>query len=406
LTTGFGFFLPVGSGNWLGLFIKVILFILIFLILYPFFFEAESLKIRIKKSGPVEEELSVDEDTGETAREREWKGFGETFRRYTEDFLTVIRSAVVASNVGLYLQKGKEGLEFHAGESEAGRWDRHVLIDDGSIIDHVAKDKVPVLEGNLPIGTVLDGLPGLEIRSILGVPLMWEGELVGVLALGGEATESFGAEDQEFLVKCGGLITKVMAACHRGIRWEMEQEVYAVHLELETMLAQVEDEESAVSVFAELIKSLFPFDRLTLCVKDGEEGIIRNVIGQIDNLDTGLRFSLSEGLNGWVLNKNSAMLIADIERGDYIRPRYFREENSKHGLRSFLGIPMGRGKEVWGCLSLESRAVDQYSEKGKDVLSLLADNLYIILERFQLLNHLRELGTSCSSKPQSKFILD
>ena len=391
VTVGIGFFLPVSSGNWLGLVIKCILFILIFLVLYPVFFKTEWIKFSMIKPGTVEEKPPTDTVLEDLSQEGEWKGFGEAFRWYIREFLTVIRSAVVSSYAGFYLQKGEEGLEFQAGESEHGRWDRRVKISEGSLIDQVTKQKSPILEDNLPIGKTLEGLPASKIRSFLGIPLLWEGECVGVLALGGETTESFGEADQDFLIRCGELITQVMALCHRGLRWEMDQEVYHVHLNLEKMLVQAQDEESAVSFFAQEIRKLFVFDRLTLCVKEGEEGIIRCVFGQIDDLDRGCRFSLNEGLTGWVMKRNAPMLLSDMEKGDYVRPRYFRNENSRHGLRSFLGIPLGREDAVWGCLSLESRSVNQYTEKAKEVFTALAVRLYSALERIQLLVEHREL---------------
>jgi transcriptional regulator with GAF, ATPase, and Fis domain len=186
----------------------------------------------------------------------------------------------------------------------------------------------------------------------------------------------------------------------------MDQEVFKVLVKLQNLLAQTKDEEGAVSSFVQEIRHLFSFDRFTLCFKEGNEGVIRHVYGQVDDFDRGTRFLLNEGLNGWIIKRNAPMIIADIEKGDYIRPRYFRDEYSKHGLRSFLGVPLGRGEEAWGCLSLESRLVNQYSEKGKDVLSLLAEYLYSTLERISLILQLRELGQGGNVSQSPRFRME
>ena len=106
--------------------------------------------------------------------------------------------------------------------------------------------------------------------------------------------------------------------------------------------------------------------------------------------DQGLRFSLNEGLNGWVLKRNTPLLVDDMEEGNYIRPRYSRDEDPKHGLRSFMGIPLGSGQGAWGCLSIESRSVNQYTVKERDVLLTLSIPFQITLERFHLRQRLKE----------------
>jgi len=406
VTVGIGFFLPVSRSGWLGYVGKGILFIFVFLVFHAFSFVPGRIAVPRKKEDRGGEDSSSEVISEEVFQKGEWKDFGEAFRRYYQELLTVVRNAVAASCVGLYLKRGRDGLEFHAGEDDQGHVSRQASVVEGDLVDRVSKQKAVLLEGNLPIGTVLNGMPDSEIRSFLGVPLVWENEVVGVLAVGSEATESFGEEDRDLLVRCGRLVSQVMAVYHRGLRWQMDQEVYRVYLDLEKALQDVEDEESAVFCFVQHIRKLFSFDRFTLCAKEGEEGSIRYVHGQVDDLDRDTRFSLDEGLNGWVLKRNVSLLIPDMEEGDSIRPRYFRDEDSKHGLRSFLGIPLGKGESVWGCFSLESKEVDQYSEKGKEVLTTLAVPLQSTFERIHLMKQFQELSQGRGSPDSAKFEMD
>ena len=115
------------------------------------------------------------------------------------------------------------------------------------------------------------------------------------------------------------------------------------------------------------------------------EGEIRFVYGQVDHLDRGTRFPLDGGLNGWLIKRNAPLIIQDIEEGRFIRPRYFADEDSKHGMHAFLGIPLNGGREqAWGCISLESKQSGQYAAKAKDVLTTLAIPLQLALERLTL----------------------
>lgn len=402
-----GFFLPVSRSLWWGVLLKGILFLVVLLLLYHYLLTPSGIQFSVRREDQRDREVSAEEMGVERVfGEEAWCGFGEAFRRFCREFATVVRTAVVGSCVGLYLRRSGGELELQAGENDRSQTDRRTVVPEGCLEDHVAKHRAPLLEGNLPIGTVLAGVAGSEIRSFLGVPLIVEDRVVGVLAVGSDATESFGETDREFLIRCGGVITQVMAGYHRGLQWEMDQEVYRIHLELEKILGKTEDEESAVFGFVEHIQKVLPFDRFTLCVREGDEGIIRYVYGQIDDLDRGVRFSLDDGLNGWILKRHAPLLISDMSEGDCVRPRCYRDENPKHGLRSFLGISLGRGERAWGCLSLESRVVGEYGEKEKEVLTTLAVHLEFTLELLLLLKQLRELGTDGMSFQPARFQME
>jgi transcriptional regulator with GAF, ATPase, and Fis domain len=386
---GLGFFLPISLGAWIGLIVKIVLFLVMVYVLHSLFSTWDGQDITGSET-EYSGKPPVIQDREETQKESgAWKGFGWAFQDYSGEFLTVVRNAVVASCSGFYLRKGDDTLEFQMGETEGRRVTARTLVPEGDLVEQVMRNESSILEGNLPIGMTLAGIPGMEIRSFLGVPISWKGEVVGTLAVGSGATESFGEEDRDFLVHCGGLISRVMALCHRGIRWEMDQEVFQIHRDMEKAILSATDEESAALAFVSHIRRLFPFDRFTLCVRQGEIGMIRHVFGQVDDLDKGVQFPLDEGLNGWVLKRNTPLIISNMKEGDYIRPRYFVEENTRHGFHSFLGIPFGSVEgAAWGSISLESKSAGQYGEKGRDVLTMLSVPLQICLERIYLKNRI------------------
>lgn len=387
---GMGFFVPFSNTTWIGFLIKAGLFIGVISFAYYFYFDPSRAVIIGRDSKNIDEQGS-EAGSEDIFSEGQWSGFGEAFQWYYQEFLTVIKDALAASCVGLYLQKGHNSMEFQAGEYEDGRLDRRMLISENSLVDMVAKQKVSVIEGNLPIGTELDGFGGVEIRSFLGVPLVWEEKLVGVIALGSEATENFSKEDEIFLCRCGNLLTQVMAVYHRGLRWETDQELYQIHKQMIQSMTRVDSEDNAVYTFVQLIRQLYPFDRFTLCQREEDEGIIRHVYGQVDGLDRGVPFPLDAGLNGWVIKRNTPLVISDMSEGAFLRPRYFQGEDTRHGLHAFLGMPLGQGEDAWGCISLESRSAEQYGEKAKEVLSTLKLYLESVLERYQLEKRINEL---------------
>lgn len=388
IAVGIGFFVPISRNLWLGILCKSILFLFIFFVLYSVFITPVSQRDDLVESEKDEKTLhgiaAPPEGFNGTG-----DGFGDTFRRYVHEFLSVVRRAFVASYAGFYLKKAQGRIEFQMGESEDGFLDGGVSTREGGLIDRVAKQGMPILEANLPGKTVFEGVPDSEIRSFTGVPLFWENNTLGVLAVGSRAASSFSEEDADFLLKYGELITRVMAMCHKGLKWESEQRIYRMHLHLEKALEKAADEDSVISEFVQVVKKVFSFERFSLCVKEGEEGVVRYAMGQADSFDKGFRFPLDEGLNGWIMKRNAPLIIGDMEEGDYVRPRYARNEDSKHGMHSFLGIPLGSGEGAWGCLNLESRSVNEYGEKEKEVLAALAVPLKMSLKRHRLLRQLK-----------------
>jgi signal transduction protein with GAF and PtsI domain len=400
-----GFFLPVSrSGLW-GFLFKGLLFVLVLFLFYGIWSHAGVEKTIIDETQPSEEDSSEEEETASEMGDQ-WKGFGKAFHWYCQEFISVVRGALAASCAALYLQRDGDTLEFQTGESHYGKIDRKVAIQKGGLIYQVAKSGSRFINNELPAGVSMAGMSGPDIHSFVGIPLIWNDKILGVLSAGSEAADNFSEDDAGLLSRCGRLITQVMIVYHQGLRWERDQKLYRVHMDLIRSLETVNDQEEAISCFVQHIKGLFHFDRFTLCIKEGDKGNIRYVFGQIDNMDRGTRFPLDEGINGWILKRNSPIVIEDMEKGNYPRPRYFQNESTNHGLRSFLGIPLGTLEDAWGCISLESREVAKYGESGKEILGVTSLLLQSVLEKIRLSKQLESLSRDGKSSQSAKFQIE
>ena len=227
-----GFFIPVSSAGWIGYVIKSVLFLFIFIVLYILVIAEDRNTFTTEKKEPdtVAPEVTISDDAIMDGEVEE--GFGEAFRYFYQEFVGVVQNSVAASWAGLYLRKG-DNLEFLTGENRDKTIQARMPVPNENIVSHVAEGNKSILEGNLPIGMTLAGIPNSEMRSFCGVPLEVSGQSVGVLAVGSEATENFSTEDQEFLLRCGKLITQVMSICRKGLHWEMDQGIYQIHVNLD-----------------------------------------------------------------------------------------------------------------------------------------------------------------------------
>ena len=79
---------------------------------------------------------------------------------------------------------------------------------------------------------------------------------------------------------------------------ETDRKVYQVHVEFEEMLQTCFETDAVIEAFVSQVRKLFSIDRFTFCRRNGEDGIVSYVYGQIDHIDRGLCFPLDGGLNG------------------------------------------------------------------------------------------------------------
>ncbi|MBN1779638.1 GAF domain-containing protein [bacterium] len=383
-----GFFLPLSVRTWAGFGLKTGLFVAVFFLLYVFWLKPAMFSMPGKRSRSAEEP-EEDMDPSDAPDGVVWKGFGDAFQWFYRNFVAIVRDATAASAVGLYLRKG-DVLELTAAETDTGADYTKVLAHEGSLIDYVVQKKEPLKEDNLPIGSFLSGLDDLEIRSFSGVPLLVENKVTGVLAAGSEAEDHFSDEDTALLARSAQVLCQVMTVYHRAWRREIQEKMLQALVELEQALRPVEQEEDAFNVFLQALQKLFLFDRCVLCYRVKEEGEIRQVFGQIDQTDRGTRFSLDEGLTGLVMKRNIPMLVEDIQDGNFVRPRYYESEDTKHGMHAFLGVPLGK-TGAWGCVTLESRREGQYQEREKNGLLTMIPVFELTLERLRLKEQLNQL---------------
>lgn len=382
IATAAGFFIPNTQNLWFLPLLKGALFVLLALTaVYGLF----------KSKMPWENNPSpsTDRETPQSAPAmhegasgRSWEGFGKAFGAFYRKFLRIVRTSLAASSVAIYFRK-EGALKLEYGEDSAGPIEPHLISSESGLLTQVMNNKAPFLQNNLASGFSMSGRPGTELRSFLGAPLCVKDEVVGVLAVGSDAPDDFSEADTVLAAHAAELITEVMFAFRQGLQEEIDGKVAKVHLEFNRHLKVLDGEEAVVSFFAQCLSKLFGFDRFTLSLKQGDEGVIRFVQGQLDGLTPGVKFPLDEGLNGWVLKRNTPLIIADIGEGDYLRPRYFKGENIKHGLRSYIGMPMGTAENVWGCFSLESKRPGQYNEKIREVLVHFGIQLELAMERMR-----------------------
>jgi signal transduction histidine kinase/DNA-binding response OmpR family regulator len=90
-----------------------------------------------------------------------------------------------------------------------------------------------------------------------------------------------------------------------------------------------------------------------------------------------LRLRLGEGITGWVAQHGEPALVPDVR----LDPRYFEGHFDTH---SELCVPLALGPQVIGVLNVGSHQPDAFTEDDQRLLSTLANNLALLIERARL----------------------
>ncbi|HHS12347.1 MAG TPA: GAF domain-containing protein [bacterium] len=382
---GIGFFIPVSKDIWLGFMGKGFLFIVVMIAGYFLYVNARNRLNGRTDTQQVKQALEGDDSI-------QALGFGDAFEGVTLDLLKIIRSTLVGTVVGFYLIKNN-GSFLEIGETENRLIRGPLPVQTGDLADMVLQTGRTVLEGNVNPAH-FPALPDMAIRSFVGVPLYRGERLLGVLAMGSDAVESFGRSHQDFLQRCGDILIQMMSVCHAGLNEEMKNRFHQILDELESNLMEAETVEEAAVLFSGILKRVISFDRFSLSLIKEGKGWVQFSDGISDGMGLGVPFPLDEGLNGWVMKRNQPLLIENIVEGNFIRPRYYQNENQSHGIHTFMGFPLGSEEKAWGCVSIESRNPNQFGKRQKELVERFVIPFQLTLERIALVNQIKGTGKS------------
>jgi signal transduction histidine kinase len=114
-------------------------------------------------------------------------------------------------------------------------------------------------------------------------------------------------------------------------------------------------------------------DRLHVAAQEGLED---EVVRAFEGLRAG------ESLSGWIITQGRAVAVTDMLK----EPRLlFGPMVERFRYRSFLGVPLRRGDEIFGTLEVVTKQERRFSEDEQAVMSAFADQAAVAIENARLL---------------------
>ena len=232
------------------------------------------------------------------------------------------------------------------------------------------------------------------VRSLLGVPLLVEGSLVGVLHVGTRESRTFEQDDIELLELVGG---RAALAIEHARLFESERAAHeqaeAASVRLGQLLALnglVLTHLTLDDLLNELlvrVRQLLRVDTAGILLLDesAEPVLIpRAAKGLGEMVARGLRVPLGRGFTGQVALEGRPVLVEDVDHAEIFDP-LFRE----HGVRSLLGVPLLIDSSLVGVLHVGTFASRSFEQPDVDLLELVADRAAHAIENARFFELMR-----------------
>jgi signal transduction histidine kinase len=258
----------------------------------------------------------------------------------------------------------------------------------GGFAGRIAAEKRPVLLDDVDHAHVLNPLLREKgIKSMLGVPLVVEGKVQGVLHVGSLVYRHFEENEVELLQLVGD---RAALAIEHARLFEAER---AARVRIENVQAVTDAALSLLEV-NELLNVMLPRIRgileadtcaVLLLDLDANELVARSALGIEEEVEQGVRIPLGVGFAGRVAAEGRPMVI-DVDEYDVYNP-ILRQK----GIKSMLGVPLlVRGVSL-GVLHVGTLTPRQFTRDHVELLQLVAERVAIAIERAQIHEELVQL---------------
>jgi len=228
------------------------------------------------------------------------------------------------------------------------------------------------------------------IKSLLGVPLMISGDVLGVMHVGSLTPRNFDESDVALLQlvadRAALAIEHARAfAAERKARVRLEQ-IQAVTdaaisvLELEQLLAEL----------LVRIHDILNVDTVAILLLDEEtnELVARAAVGIEEEVEQGVRIPVGKGFAGTVAASRTPVFLPDVDHAHVLNP-ILRQK----GIKSLLGVPLIARGEVIGVLHVGSLTPRLFGRDDTELLQLVGERAALAIERARLHQEIVDLDT-------------
>nr|MBA2243583.1 GAF domain-containing protein [Gemmatimonadota bacterium] len=235
----------------------------------------------------------------------------------------------------------------------------------------------------------LDELAGFRTQSVIAVPLVCRGEVLGGIEVVNERAED-GVFEEEHRLFLEALADDAAAAIRNARLFQAERQArdLAALLEVSREIASTFDRSRILVSVVNLAGRAVPFDRCVLALQEEEQLQVRAISGQekVDRKAAAVR-ELEHVLH-WAAERGGELFVPDLqdpedELAAQIRERFPRWL-AESGARGVFLAPVQDSEGRLGVLAFEFATPHRLSEWGREAANLLAIQTALALRNAQL----------------------
>jgi signal transduction histidine kinase len=258
----------------------------------------------------------------------------------------------------------------------------------GGFAGRVAAGKQPVVLDDIDEAELLNPiLREKGIKSMVGVPLLVAGAVIGVLHVGTLQRREFDSDDVDLLQLAAD---RAAVAIEHARLFEAERHarrrIEHVQAVTDAALAHLELEE-LLDVLLPRIRDILVADTCAVLLldRDTNELVARAALGIEEEVVAGVRIPMGGGFAGRVAATKQPVIIDNLATYGVLNP-ILREK----GIESMLGVPLLVGDDAIGVMHVGSLAPRRFTNDDVELLQLVAQRVAIAIERAKLHEQARQ----------------
>ncbi len=227
--------------------------------------------------------------------------------------------------------------------------------------------------------TFNDG-PHYHIQSWMGVPLIAQEKLIGMLALDSSQPHRYRQDHAETVAAFADQVAIALENSRLFENTQRQLEELSLLNEVAAAITEASDEDELLNNVVQIVGSAFFSDHFgVLLLNEEVDGLQEHSSYHSVPVDATLNIiiPLGQGISGQVAVSGQPRLVRDVDQeSNYIRPQ-------NDSMRSELCVPLKIGERVIGVINAESRQVDNFTEADQSLLITVAGQLATAIERLR-----------------------
>ncbi len=259
-----------------------------------------------------------------------------------------------------------------------------------------AESGKPVLITDVSESTVARRVGDWLSPSSLSVPIQMGGEVLGVLEVEGDTVSAFDENDQLALE----IIADQIAIAYQNAELLSETRSRVTDLQLlhDVSLAAASSShvQETLQAAVEALAAAWTETQIAIQLIDKESGMLRTKasVGYPAKRAEDMDLPLGAGITGWVAEHGGPVLSPNVRED-----RRYYEVN--RATQSELCVPLSAGSGIIGTLNVESAEIDAFSLDDQRLLTTLASNLAMLIERARLFEEIEEARGELESRAEA-----